>query len=85
MRRQSAPCCSAISAPTRSKIALDSAVPGLTVSTRNYQKIGAFLTDVKLARIYGGMHYRNSVNDGATLGTRVGNYIGRNYFKRMHD
>ena len=67
------------------KFAIDSAVPGLTVATRNYQKIGAFLRDVKLARIYGGMHYRNSVNDGATLGTRVGNYIGRNYFKRTHD
>ena len=67
------------------KIAIDSAVPGLTVSTRNYQKIGAFLKDVKLARIFGGMHYRNSVNDGATLGALVGNYVGRNYFKRMHD
>ena len=43
------------------------------------------VTDLKVARIYGGMHYRNSVNDGATLGVRVANYTGRHHFRRVED
>jgi hypothetical protein len=61
---------------------IDSLVTGLTTPSFHYLKTGDFVKDVKNARIYGGMHYRNSVNDGATLGTRVGNYIARNYFRR---
>lgn len=61
---------------------IDSTVPGLTTPVIRYRKIDDFVTDLKVARIYGGMHYRNSTNDGATLGVRVANWIGKNYFKR---
>ena len=43
------------------------------------------VNDLKVARVYGGMHYRNSVNDGATLGKNVANYIGRHYFRSTGD
>ncbi len=62
---------------------IDSLVTGLAKPAFRYRKTGDFVKDVKNARIYGGMHYRSSVNDGATLGTRVGNYIANNYFKRV--
>lgn len=70
-----------------SKVAftIDSGVASLTKPVFRYRKTGDFVSDVKNARVFGGMHYRNSVNDGATLGTRVGNYIARNYFRRKHD
>jgi hypothetical protein len=61
---------------------IDSTVPGLTTPVIHYRKTGDFVEDLKLARIYGGMHYRNSTNDGATLGVRVGNFINKNYFQR---
>ena len=61
---------------------MDATVPGLTTPVRNYKNVDDFVNDIKLARIYGGMHYRSSVNDGATLGVRVANYIGKNYFRR---
>lgn len=61
---------------------IDSGVTGLATPSFRYRQTGDFVKDVKNARIYGGMHYRSSVNDGTTLGTRVGNYIVRNYFKR---
>lgn len=61
---------------------IDSLVTGLSTPSYRYRKTADFVRDVKNARVYGGMHYRNSVNDGATLGERVGNYISRNYFLR---
>lgn len=61
---------------------IDSGVTGLATPSFRYRRTDDFVKDVKNARVYGGMHYRNSVNDGTTLGTRVGNYIVHNYFKR---
>jgi hypothetical protein len=63
---------------------IDSQVAGLAKTSFRYRKTGDFVKDVKNARVLGGMHYRNSVNDGATLGTRVGNYIARHYFRRVN-
>jgi len=45
------------------------------------------LDEQKLARIYGGMHFRFSSDDGATLGRRTGRWVAKNYFqpvKRKH-
>lgn len=67
------------------EFSLDSTAAGLVAPVRHYRKIDEMVTDLKVARIYGGMHYRNSVNDGATLGKNVANYIGRNYFRPTGD
>jgi hypothetical protein len=69
----------------RLDFSLDSTAAGVVQTVRHYKKIDVMVNDLKVARIYGGMHYRNSVNDGATLGVRVANYIGRNHFRRMED
>ncbi len=61
---------------------IDSTVPDLLRPVRRYREIDDFVTDLKVGRIYGGMHYRNSTNDGATLGVRVANYISKTFFKR---
>jgi hypothetical protein len=39
------------------------------------------IRELKIARIYGGMHFRYSSDDGATLGKRVGKWVTQNYFK----
>ncbi len=64
---------------------IDSQAAGLTKSSFRYKKTADFVRDVKNARVFGGMHYRNSVNDGAQLGSRVGNYIASRYFRRAQN
>jgi hypothetical protein len=39
------------------------------------------LHELKVARIYGGMHFRYSSDDGATLGQRTGRWVAKNYFR----
>jgi hypothetical protein len=53
-------------------------VPGVT---REFESFDAFLEDVKVARIYGGIHYRGSVEDGAAQGRRLGRWIVRNFLR----
>lgn len=63
----------------------DSRVPGLAKPVHHYKNASAMVRELRLARIYGGMHYRNSTIDGAALGTRTGNWIVRRYFRRVGD
>lgn len=59
----------------------DSAVAGLATPVREYHSTDQLMKDVINARIFGGMHYRNSGVDGTTLGLRVAKWIGKNYFR----
>ena len=58
--------------------ATSATVPGVT---REFESFDAFLEDVKVARIYGGIHYRGSVEDGGDQGTRLGRWIIRHYLR----
>jgi hypothetical protein len=49
-----------------------SAVPGVT---RSYKNFDAFVAEGQLARILGGLHFRNSLDQGADLGAKVGNWV----------
>ena len=49
-----------------------SAVPG---AVRSYQNFDAFVEEGRAARIFGGMHFRTSVNQGAELGANVANWV----------
>jgi len=40
---------------------------------------------VSAARVYGGMHYRNSTEVGALLGERVVHQMLRHHFRRVED
>lgn len=63
---------------TRSvSFAWDSKVTG---TTRNYGSTDALQDEVKVARIYGGMHFRYSTVAGAELGTKAAAYILQNRF-----
>jgi hypothetical protein len=37
--------------------------------------------EVKMARVYGGMHFLTSVEHGVILGRKVGRWVEANYFK----
>jgi len=48
------------------------AMPGVE---RNYTSIQQMQNDISMARIWGGVHFRNSNEVGAALGTKVGAYV----------
>jgi hypothetical protein len=60
---------------------LDSTVEGLTNPVRHYTRFSQALDDILEARIYGGMHYRNSTHKGATIGKQVSRYVTTHYFR----
>jgi hypothetical protein len=47
-------------------------VPGVV---RSYGGFQAFADEGFLARIYGGMHFRSSLEEGAREGKKVGNWV----------
>jgi hypothetical protein len=60
---------------------IDSKVAGLTNAARSYSSFSQALDEVLNARIYGGMHYRNSARKGAKIGEQVSHFMTRHYFQ----
>jgi hypothetical protein len=58
--------------------------PGLTTPLRTYSSFSEALQEVLEARIYGGMHYRNSTHKGAILGKQVSHFTTRHFFRPKH-
>ena len=58
-----------------------------TGTTRHYEDTDAYVRDIALARIYGGMHFRTSTEAGADMGRQVAKWVARNYFRppKSHD
>ncbi len=59
---------------------IDSKVAGLTNPVRAYSSFSQALDEVQDARVYGGMHYRNSTDKGAKIGKQVSHYATRHFF-----
>lgn len=59
---------------------VDSAVAGLSSPMRNYSSFSQALAEVFDARVFGGMHYRNSVRSGAKIGRKVSHYTTKHFF-----
>jgi PAP2 superfamily len=59
---------------------LDSSVTG---TTRVFENTNDLRAEIINARVYGGMHYRSSVETGAALGAHVADYVAANYFLRI--
>ncbi|MGC2404054.1 MAG: vanadium-dependent haloperoxidase, partial [Acidobacteriaceae bacterium] len=59
---------------------MSSPVPGLLEPVRSYDRVSQVLTDILNARIYGGMHYRNSTAFGSELGKQVARQALENFF-----
>jgi hypothetical protein len=63
---------------------MDSLVPGLTQPVRHYTSFSQALQDILDARVYGGMHFRNSTHKGAIIGKQVSHFATRHFFRPSH-
>jgi PAP2 superfamily len=59
---------------------IDSSAPGVVNRVRTYSRFSDALAEVLEARIYGGMHYRNSTRIGANVGKQVSRFTTRHFF-----
>jgi hypothetical protein len=57
---------------------MDSTVTG---TTHTFHSTDEFMSETTLARIWGGMHFRTSVEHGAALGAKVADWVADNYFR----
>lgn len=60
---------------------MDSKVAALTNPERHYTSFSQALQDALDARVYGGMHYRNSTRVGAIIGKQVSHFATRHFFR----
>ena len=60
---------------------IDSTVAGLTNPVRSYASFSQALDEVADARVYGGMHYRNSTHKGAIIGKQVSHFVTSHLFR----
>jgi hypothetical protein len=64
---------------------IDLTIPSLgTLGDRRFATVDDLQEEVANARIWGGVHYRTSVEDGVRLGKRVLDSVLSNNFKRAH-
>jgi hypothetical protein len=59
---------------------MSSVAPELIQPVRHYDRFSRALDDILNARIYGGMHYRNSTEYGSELGRQVARQLVENFF-----
>ena len=64
---------------------LDSGVAGLLSPVHHFTSTDQMVSEVAEARIFGGMHYRNSTREGARLGRRTAKWISEHYFQPVED
>ncbi len=57
--------------------AIDSKVAGVTTPVRSYSRFSQALDEVINARVYGGMHYRSSIEVGAEMGKEAAKHAAR--------
>lgn len=64
---------------------IDSRVPGLLHPVHEFNSTDDFVEEVGDARVFGGMHYRSSVRDGARLGRRTTRWVAERFFRPASD
>jgi hypothetical protein len=58
-------------------------VPSLTgLGDRRFATVDALQDEVTEARIWGGIHYRFSIEDGVTIGKRTAEQVRSRHFRR---
>jgi hypothetical protein len=60
---------------------IDSNIAGLIKPVRTYDSFSQALDEVRDARIYGGMHYRNSAQKGSIIGQQVSRFVTAHFFR----
>jgi hypothetical protein len=53
-------------------------------AVHKWASIGDYAEEVAMARIYGGLHYRNSTVVGKAMGKKIGELAVQNYLKPVH-
>ena len=53
----------------------------VTNTTHAYQSVEHLVSESAIARIWGGMHFRTSTQDGVALGRNVGNWVADRHFR----
>jgi hypothetical protein len=53
-------------------------------ATRSWKRIADFVQEVANARIYDGVHYRNSTEVGTDMGNKIGELVARKYAVKNH-
>jgi hypothetical protein len=61
------------------KVTLTSSVAGTVPHV--FSNTNKMVDEVIMARVFGGMHFQTSVEDGATIGRKVARLVARNHFK----
>lgn len=56
-----------------------------TGTTHVFHHTEAFLGEIGNARVYGGMHFRTSTEDGAALGRKVAKWVAKRHFTLAED
>jgi hypothetical protein len=64
---------------------LDSGVSGLLHPVHEFSSTDQMVREVADARVFGGMHYRNSTREGARLGRRTTEWIADRFFRRVDE
>jgi len=59
---------------------IDSKTAGLTNPVRSYGSFSQAVDEASDARVYGGMHYRNSTHKGGEIGKQVSRYMITHFF-----
>ena len=62
-------------------VTLDSTMPALFAPVRTYRKLNDVAREVDDARVWGGLHWRNSMKEGDKLGRKVAAHIVRHFFR----
>jgi hypothetical protein len=61
--------------------ATSATVPGVI---RSFASLAAFVEDGKRGRVYGGIHFRSAVDEGARQGTRLGKWVLKTLLRPLH-
>jgi hypothetical protein len=59
------------------------AVPALVRTERTYASLIPLLQEIGNARVWGGLHWRQSIRDGASIGARVSAHVQATQFRRV--
>jgi len=62
-------------------VASKNTVPQLVRTERTYQSLDAVMRDISDARVWAGLHFRNSMRQGGALGDRVEKHVMKGYFR----
>ncbi len=62
------------------EVDLTSTIPNLTHPTRHYHRVTDLVQEIVNARVWGGIHYRESVVKGVNLGRKVAQWTLKRYF-----